>query len=240
MTCYRCGQDFDGRSCGCADGITVIHSDCREILPLIEPAFVDLVLTDPPYGISVVQRNNRARNGDVRPGHVPGTWKSWALVAGDDEAFNPSPLLVFPRLVLFGANNYADQLPPSQSWIVWDRLNGATPADNADAELIWTNLGGTVRTYRQCWRGVAREDDGLEPTRHIHPTQKPVKVMLWLLERYTKPGDLVLDPYMGSGPIAKACQMTRRRYIGIEVEEIYVQRAIKRLEQSVLPLGDAA
>ena len=64
--------------------------------------------------------------------------------------------------------------------------------------------------------------------------------MTWLIERFTKPGDLVLDPYMGSGPIAKACHMTGRRYIGCEVERQYVDVAVKRLAQSVLPLGDVA
>lgn len=219
------------------DGIVIYHGDCREILPTLEPGSVDLVLTDPPYGVKAVETNGRTSGADVRPGHVSGTWRSWTPVAGDDAPFDPALLLRFPRLVLFGANNYADRLPASKSWIVWDRLNGATPADNADAELIWTNLGGTVRTYRQCWRGVAREDDGLEPNRHVHPTQKPVKLMIWLLERYTKPGDLVVDPYMGSGPIAKACQLLQRRYIGIEIHEPYVITTVRqRLAQSVLPL----
>lgn len=220
-------------------GITIYHADALDILPHLAPGSVDLVLTDPPYGVQAVENNGRTSGSDVKPLHVAGTWKQWAPVAGDDREFDPAPLLVFARVVLFGANNFAHRLPSSQSWVVWDRLNGSTPADNADAELIWTNLGGTVRIYRQTWRGFSRENDSLEPERHVHPTQKPVNLMMWLIERYTKPGDLVLDPYMGSGPVAKACHMLGRRYIGVELVESYCRTAVDRLAQAVLPLGVA-
>lgn len=213
------------------DGITIFHARCEDVLPSIDPASVGLVLTDPPYGFK-----QSAQFREKRATHDPGSSGNFVQIVGDDEPFDPEPLMHFGRLVLFGANHYADRLPPSPSWLVWDRRNGSTPDKNADAELIWTNCGGTIRTYRQTWRGVARENDSLEPNAHVHPTQKPVNLMLWLLDRYTKPGDLVLDPYMGSGPIAQACHMTGRRYIGIELEERYCATAVRRLQQSVLPL----
>jgi site-specific DNA-methyltransferase (adenine-specific) len=211
--------------------ITIYHADCRDVLPIVDPDEVDLVLTDPPYGDrqSEQRRSKRAAND---PGHDAG----FAMIHGDDEPFEPSPLFVYRRLVLFGANHYADKLPASKSWLVWDKRNGATPDDNADAELIWTNVPGVIRTYRQCWRGFSRENDSLEPERHVHPTQKPVNLMMWLLERYTKPGDLVFDPYMGSGPIPKACKLLGRRYVGCDVVETYCATAVRRLQQSVLPL----
>ncbi len=93
-----------------------------------------------------------------------------------------------------------------------------------------------MRPWDTAARHFTREDDGLEPERHLHPTQKPVKLMIWLLERLTQRGDLVLDPYMGSGPIAKACHLTGRRYLGVEIDEGYCQIAASRLYQQVLPL----
>jgi site-specific DNA-methyltransferase (adenine-specific) len=211
------------------DGITIYHGDCQDILP--DLPVVDIVIADPPYGMrqSDQKRRKRAANDPGRDSGLP-------MIHGDDEPFDPRHLLGFPRIVLFGANHYADKLPPSKSWVVWDKRNGATVDDNADAELLWTNIPGVVRMYRQCWRGFTREKDSLEPDRHLHPTQKPVNLMLWLLDRYTNPGDLVLDPYMGSGPIAKACQITGRRYIGIELVETYVEAAVTRLQQQVMPL----
>jgi DNA modification methylase len=74
----------------------------------------------------------------------------------------------------------------------------------------------------------------------VHPTQKPVALMRWILTKWSKPGDLILDPYMGSGPVARACLDLGRRYIGVELEERYCEIAVSRLSQQVLPLMEAA
>jgi DNA modification methylase len=212
------------------DGISIYRGDCRTILPHID-SFDACLIADPPYGFG--QSNQRRRK---RAANDPGRDGDFTEIVGDREPFDPAFILGlgFETVVLFGANHYADQLPPSTGWLVWDKRNGATPDDNADAELIWTNRSGVVRMHRQCWRGFTREDDGLEPHKHLHPTQKPVKLMMWIVERFTKPGDLVVDPYMGSGPIAKACQLLGRRYTGVELDERYCNAAISRLQQSVM------
>ena len=226
------------------DGITIYCADCRDILPTFEQGSVDLVLTDPPYGVSErTSRNSAGRGGGWLKS---GTWGSrdFPPVAGDDEPYDPSPLLRFPRLMLFGANHYADQLPASPSWLVWDKLDGLKSKrdfgfnDNADCELIWTNLGGPARLVPHRWTGLLRASEINE--RRVHPTQKPVALMRWILERWSKPGDLILDPYMGSGPVARACLDLGRRYIGIELEEKYCEIAVKRLQQQVLPLEVAS
>lgn len=211
--------------------VTIFNADCRLVLPSIDPATVALVIADPPYGFgqSAQRRSKRAANDPGRDG-------GFSMIYGDEGPFEPSHLLSFSRLILFGANHYADRLPASGSWLVWDKRNGAIPDDNADAELIWTNLGGPVRTYRQCWRGFSREDDGLDPQKHLHPTQKPTKLMIWLLERYTRPGDLIVDPYCGSGPVPFACKLTGRRCIAVELVEDYCRKTVDRLAQQVLPL----
>ena len=202
------------------DGITIWHADCRDILPSINPDSVDLLLTDPPYGIRV-NTDTSTRYGQKK---FPG--RDRPPVIGDDAPFDPSDLLSFRRLVLWGANNYADRLPPSSAWIVWDRLSG--DSNTADAEVAWTNLSGTVRMYRHLWNGLCRAS---EVGSHLHPTQKPVALMAWILNRWTKPGDLILDPYMGSGPVARAAQLLNRRYIGIELVEDYCKAAVNRLAQ---------
>lgn len=225
------------------DGITVYHAKCETILPEIDPASVSLLIADPPYGVMAAEASGQRRRRDpstathrrdriVNPG--------WDPIKGDQEPFDPAHLLTFPRIVLFGANYYADKLPPSESWIVWDKREDAPSDSNADAELIWTNCGGTVRTYRQCWRGFTRARDSLEPTKHVHPTQKPINLMMWLLERYTRPGDLVLDPYTGSGPVPKACQLLGRLCIAIDMVETYCATTVNRLAQSVLPFDIAS
>jgi DNA modification methylase len=72
--------------------------------------------------------------------------------------------------------------------------------------------------------------------KRVHPTQKPVALFHRIITEHTQPGDLILDPYMGSGPVARAAADLGRRYIGIEIEERYCEIAARRLEQSVLPL----
>lgn len=203
------------------DWVTIYHGDCREILPDLVDC--DLVLTDPPYGVRTdtdsATRGRRARGITHPPVH------------GDTTPFNPHHLMRFRRLVLFGANNYASRLPDSQSWIVWDRLSG--DSRTADAELAWTNLGGTVRRFGHLWNGVLRDS---EIGNHLHPTQKPVALMAWIIARWTRPGQTVLDPYMGSGPVPRAAKDLGRKAIGIEIEERYCEIAAKRCQQEVLAL----
>ncbi len=223
-------------------GITIFHADCREILPTINPSDVDLLLTDPPYGIGLDTAYAARRPGNVG-GRVAGGSRDHPRVKGDDKPYDPRLLLVFGRAVLFGGNHYAHLLPPSGAWIVWDKLDSLHTDkreqgfnDGADAELAWTNLGGAVRTYKHMWNGVLRKS---EVGHHVHPTQKPAALMRWIVERWTEPGDLVLDPYMGSGPVAQACNDLGRRYVGIEIEERYCETAAKRLAQGVLNLDGA-
>lgn len=210
---------FQDESC------TIYHGDCRELLPLIDP--VDLVLTDPPYGVA--ERTSRLSNGRS---NATASY-DWQPVAGDDEPFDPQPLLQFPRLILFGANHYADRLPPSPTWIVWDKRDGTTSDDNADCELAWANVGGPARLHRHLWRGMIKASERTE--RRLHPTQKPVALMAWIIAGWTKPDDTVLDPYMGSGTTLRAAKDLGRKAIGIEIEERYCEIAAKRLAQAVLP-----
>lgn len=211
------------------DLVTIYNADCADVLPSIDPATVDLVLTDPPYGIAI-GTNYAARGGGKRAD----LRKTHQAVAGDDESFDPTPLLAYRRAVLWGANNYASRLPESQSWLVWDRCSHSNATD---AELAWTNLGGAVRKFTHAWDGFARAS---ENSFHVHPTQKPVSLMRWVLDRWSKPGDLILDPYMGSGPVAQACHEMGRRYIGVEIVEDYCRIAVDRLRQGAFTFEEGA
>jgi len=212
-------------------GIQIFHGDCREVLPTLATDDVDLVLTDPPYGVA--ERTDRASKGRglLAPCY------DFPPVHGDDEPFDPAHLLVFRRLVLWGANYYADKLPPSPSWLVWDKRDGIPSNDNADCEMAWSNLGGPARLFRHRWNGMIKASE--REKRRVHPTQKPVVLMAWIISAHAPAGGLVLDPYMGSGPTLRAAKNLGRSAIGIEIEERYCEIAAKRLQQSVLPLtGD--
>ena len=213
--------------------VRLYQGDCRDIVPALTEE-IDLVLTDPPYGIGW-DTDGRSRGGRYFP-----------PIIGDDAPFDPAWLLSrFPRLVLFGANHYADRLPASPSWVVWDKRVGMASNDQADCELAWTNLGGPARMFRQLWNGGGgrRKDNPTarrgEPV-SFHPTQKPLGLMRWLIERHSRPGDLILDPYAGSGTTLRAAKDLGRRAIGIEIEPLYCETAARRLAQEVLPFEEEA
>ena len=194
------------------DGIAIYHGDAREIVPsLPRPA---LVLADPPYGVS----QNR---GDL---------KARGTVRGDDEPFDPGYLVAMDvPTVLFGANAYADRLPASRGWLVWDKTHGEK-CEHSQAELAWTNFVGGIRMHREAYHGFMRKKDGW-----VHPNQKPVRLFQWILGLPWTPKDgMVMDPYMGSGTAVIACKWAGRKAIGIEIEERYCDLAVRRLAQGVL------
>lgn len=217
--------------------------ECEPVLGSIDPASIALLLADPPYGVN--ERTDRRSKGrgttGVRRGSTlknPETAHSYnfAPVYRDDEPFDPQPLLVFPRVALFGANYFAAALPLTPSWIVWDKLAGMTSDkrevgvdDNADCELAWTNLGGPARLISHRWKGVVKGSEHGQARQH--PTQKPIELMRRIIVWRTNPGDLVLDPYAGSGPVLLAAEITGRRCVAVEYVPRYCDVIARRWQQ---------
>jgi site-specific DNA-methyltransferase (adenine-specific) len=196
------------------DLVIIYHGDCRVLLPYV-PVEV-IVVTDPPYGID----------------HRTSSFWRGEKIAGDDQEFDPSHLLGFSGQVIFGANHFADKLPPSAGWIVWnkrDRVSRNLPG--SDAELAWTGGGvlNQVRIFTHVWVPHTLRT---EPA--YHPTQKPVALMRKILECVGGGEDMILDPYMGSGSTLLAAKSNGQRAIGIEVEERYCEIAASRLAQDHL------
>lgn len=226
---------------------TLYLGDCRDILPTLGP--VDLLMSDTPYGVK--ERTRRRSAGRDRAGagklrSAGGPARDWPAIVGDDQPFDPGPLLAFPKVILFGANHFASRLPDASRWIVWDKREGGRSDDNADCELIWTNLKGPARLYRQLWRGLCcrGEENG---KKRLHATQKPVGVMDFCLGLADLPhGSVVLDPYMGSGTSGVAAMRRGLRFIGIECDPTYFETACARMAAEAKaptqpsPLDDAA
>lgn len=207
------------------DGITIYHGDCREILPTLT-APVSLVLTDPPYGDAHDTDYTRFTGG-----RAPSRNHA-APVHGDDQPFDPAPFLsLADHVVLFGANRYSNHLPVG-AWFIWDkRLPSGSKAVMSDAEVAWYSRNRGVYIFEHYWDGFNRKTERQET---YHPTQKPVALMTWIIQQ-TKSTGLILDPFMGSGPVLLAAKLLSRPAIGIEIEERYCEIAAKRLAQSVIP-----
>ncbi len=209
------------------EGITIYHADCRDILPFLEP--VDLVLTDPPYGMNNNPDSSRFSGGTE--GHIAqrgngGKFKN--PIFGDDEPFDPSPFILFNKVILWGFNHFASRLPVGSTLVWIKRFDAAFGTFLSDAEIAWMKGGCGV---------YCKKDLSLmkETRNRSHPNEKPLSLMKWCIE---KAGELntILDPFMGSGTTLVAAKQLGRKCIGIEIEEKYVKIAIERLRQKVLPL----
>lgn len=204
----------------------VIQGDCLEIMKQMPDKCVDLVLTDPPYGI----------NADKGVGGF-GSSKSDRHYEDDWDSKRPSKeifdeiLRVSKNAIIFGGQFFADLLPVNGHWIVWDK-KGDINFDNpfGDCELAWTNLPKkSVKKYIVIQQGfISKERD------RFHPTQKPVGLMSKIVLDYLVEGGVVMDCFLGSGSVVVAAKKLGRNFIGIEISEKYCEIARDRLRQGVL------
>lgn len=202
----------------------IYNADCMDILKELPDKCIDLVLTDPPYGIGI------AKNGTVG-GNNCGAAKNygktdWDKSIPEKEIFNEI-LRVSKHQIIFGGNYFVEYLHNSPCWIVWDKNN---TGNFADCELAWTNFKSAVRKYRFTWNGMIQENMKEKEIR-IHPTQKPVGLFQMILNDYSNENDLVLDCFSGSGTTAIACHNLNRRFICIEKDYDYWKASCERLKE---------
>ncbi len=212
------------------NSVVIYHADCREVLPLIPDKSIGLVLTDPPYGIGEARGKNKSRGQLAQP-------KDYGVSTWDDQPIDQWLMnqVIFKgkHSIVFGGNYYC--FPPSPCWIVWDKDNSG---DFADCELAWTNFDTAVRKYLWRWNGMLQEPHTPKDYRW-HPTQKPAGLFSAILSDYSNDGELILDPFLGSGTTAYCAKKLGRLCIGIEIEEKYCEIAAKRCSQGVMPIEDA-
>jgi len=198
-------------------GITIYCGDCRDILPHLPK--VDLVLTDPPYGIGYAG--------------CPASTRDWGLITNDESPMDFSFLWgCAPNLVVFGANCFPQQLPHRGRWLCWDKRVDprCDSMIGSPIELAWTNRTSGYDWIARIQHGGVVNADG---ERRRHPTQKPVNLMTWIIQKYNG-CHMILDPFMGSGTTLVAAKQLGRRAIGIELEERYCKIAVERLAQGNL------
>ena len=192
---------------------TLYQGDCLEIMSTLGK--VDAVVTDPPYGLG--DWNNRGTNKD-RPFDSDETqkWDTLLLAIHIDKMREISKMQIF-----WGANYYLDFLPRTKQMYIWNK-NIRNMHFN-DCEIAWCSG----------WREASRVFD-LSPSglKKQHPTQKPLKLMKWCIEKLPKTATTVLDPFMGSGTTGVACAKLGRKFIGIELEPKYFDIACERIQKA--------
>ena len=186
---------------------TLYLGDCMEVLPTLGK--VDACITDPPYGIGANKQTLGKGKKDFDRG---GAW--------DETAPDLAACIAAARLLCFwGGNYFADQLPITNDWLIWHKVNDGRSF--SECEMAWSNFGRQTRHLSHHWSGEEKQ----------HPTQKPLPVMLWCVEQ-AGAIDTILDPFMGSGTTGVAAIQLGRKFIGIEREPKYFDIACRRIEQA--------
>lgn len=280
IKCYRCGE-WDGSKCACPDGQTIIHGDCREVLPLIVD--IDLVFTSPPYGqqrdyercidnwvtvvpcgLCAIPQSDRTqvivnlglfhRDGEVvqywdvlTHAMRSSGWKFFGWYVWDQTSGLPG--------------DWNGRLAPSHEFIFHFNLKPRTPNKTVPTAVAGRRVEAGVKGLRKAdgthgdfsgsgkmygemkiMDSVIRLDrwhNNVDP-KYGHPAMMPARVPAAIIAAYTLPGDVVVDPFLGSGTTLAASKLLGRRGIGIEIEERYCEIAANRLRQGVLDFGDVA
>ncbi len=205
-------------------GIKLYNADCMEVMKTFEDKQFDLCIVDPPYGINAAKTGKVGGNNAGKAKDYGA--KEWDKQPPNDEYFRQL-FRVSKNQIVWGANHFISKMPfDSSCWIVWDKDNSG---NFADCELAWTSFDTAVRMFKWRWNGMLQQNMKNKQQR-IHPTEKPVQLYRWLLQKYAKEGDTILDTHFGSLSIGIACHDLKFDLTAIELDEDYYEQAKQRLE----------
>ena len=197
-----------------------------DYLPQFPDKYFELAIVDPPYGIGQDGSKNHTRGKLAKPKDYKGYIGE--DLSAPDKTYFYELMRVSKNQIIWGANHFISKIPyDSPCWIVWDKNN---TGDFADCELAWTSFRTAVRIFRFRWNGMLQEDMKHKENR-LHPNQKPVALYDWILSKYAKRGDKILDTHVGSASSLIACYKNGFDYVGFERDPYYYDLANKRLEE---------
>lgn len=217
------------------------NMDCMQGMKEFPDKYFDLAIVDPPYGRKEHGGRNRSRyvrqkNGSkifVKDGQYGN--RNWDNEPPSEDYFNEL-MRVSKNQIIFGCNYF--DYPLIGGRIVWDKCNEGS--DQSGAEIAYCSMNNRVDIFRYMWRGMFQGKSITEGTtqqgnkrlneKRIHPTQKPVALYDWLLSRYAKPNDIILDTHVGSASSLIACYNTNYKFVGFELDEYYYKVSKQRLD----------
>lgn len=205
--------------------LTITNEDNMLLMARYPDKYFDLAIVDPPYGIGESSNDNKSRSKLGKSKNYGN--KNWDDNAPNQDYFNELKR-VSKHQVIWGANHFIENIPNANSscWIVWDKVNGEN--DFADCELAYCSQKTSVRKFEFRWAGMLQGDMKNKEIR-IHPTQKPVALYKWILDKYAKQGDKILDTHLGSGSIAIACHDYGFDLTACELDKDYFDKAMERI-----------
>ena len=211
------------------DFLDLFHADCMEVLKQTPDNYYSLSIVDPPYGLDLANMNmgigtskkaSKIQNRKWKP-------KDWDKNAPTAEYFEQL-FRVSKNQIIWGGNYF--ELPPCKNYIIWDK-EMPKGLSFADCEMAWTSFSNAPKMFR--YSAYLGKND------KFHPTTKPIALYDWILSKYAKQGDKILDTHFGSGSIALAVDRANRldnmnlHLTACEIDLDYVNASIKRISESI-------
>ena len=198
--------------------------DCIEFMRSKPDKFWDLAIVDPPYGIGAGSKSFINRNTANKRAEKFYKNNDWDRCTPSAEYWEQL-FRVSKNQIVWGANWYGKYF--GVGGLVWFKDN---TGNYSPCEYAFQSINNHIHHYQYRWNGMLQQNMKDKEIR-IHPTQKPVALYDWTLNKFAKEGDLILDTHLGSGSIAIACHQMKRKLIGYEIDAEYYQKACKRFEE---------
>lgn len=214
------------------------NRDCMDAMKEFPDGFFDLAIVDPPYGIGVMSMNYTTSGAVMTHGHSAAKRRDYKKQSEWDikpsQEYFDELSRVAKKYIVWGGNYFADMLKPSKSFLVWDkRCIDSMSNDFADCEYAYMSKGmGVARMFRYTWNGMIQGNMANKEDR-FHPTQKPIKLYQWCLNKYAKKGDKILDTHVGSASSLIACDRMGFDVWGYEIDAEYYKLANERIEREL-------
>jgi len=216
------------------DKIQVTNENNMELMARYPDNYFDLAIVDPPYGIGAGKRvGTTYKEGVLRNKKGFGNTKLYTAKNWDNEVptaeYWSELFRVSKNQIVWGGNYFTQYLPESRGWIYWDKKIINHQIDNySDGELAWTSFDTVLRKVTYDWIGLGYCNSSEKGTR-IHPTHKPIFLYKWILDKYAKENDKILDTHLGSGSIAIACHDYKFELTACELDLGYFEKAKQRI-----------
>jgi site-specific DNA-methyltransferase (adenine-specific) len=214
--------------------ITITNEDNMELMARYPDKYFDLAIVDPPYGINIQKMNyTQSTKGGIAKRNDYSNITDWDSNVPNKEYFNEL-FRVSKNQIIWGGNYF--ELPLTKSWIVWDKKTEEKYSnDFADCEMAWSSFDKPAKVVRYLWSGML-QPNMKDKQKRIHPTEKPYQLYKWILDKYAKQGDKILDTHLGSGSIAIACHDYGYDLTACELDKEYYDKAMERINNHVAQL----
>ena len=217
------------------------NMDCMEGMRQFPDKYFDLAIVDPPYFSGPEKRGYYGRT--ISPIGVQRIYKTSAEWSVPDKCYFNELARVSKNQIIWGCNYFNYQFGPGR--IVWDKCNGESSF--SDCEIAYCSMHDSVRLFRYMWNGMFQGKSISEGTvqqgnknlneKRIHPTQKPVALYEWILSKYAKEGDIILDTHVGSASSLIACHNTNHKFVGFELDKHYYELSKQRLDAELAQMN---